>query len=90
MELSRIGDAKKWCKARLHTETESEEINILKRLGEHNHSATSVSVKIKSMMSGLKTTSLSSNDPSRNIIRDLTVELNEMEKPHLPAMSFII
>ena len=54
--------AKKWCKAKLRTGTESEENNILKRLGEHNHSATSVSVKIKSMMSGSKTTSLSSND----------------------------
>ena len=90
MELPRVGDLRKsGAKQDFIPRQRARKSKILKRLGEHNHSPNSVSVKIKSMMSGLKTTSLSSNDSSRNIIRDLTVELNEMEKPQLPAMSLI-
>ena len=79
----------KKCKARLHTKTLIEDVEILKYVNEHNHSATKDVVEAKSAQITLKATSATSHQSSRVLVSQAAATFNEATLSQLPSVSTI-
>ena len=71
---------KEKCKARLHTKALTENVEILKYVNEHCHSATKDVVEAKSAQATLKVTSETSHQSSRVLVAQAAATLDESSR----------
>ena len=76
----------KICKARLHTKSLLDNVEILKYVNEHNHSATNDVVEAKSAQATLKANSTASHQSSRVLVSQAAANLDEATLSQLPSV----
>ena len=71
------------CKARIHTVNDA----VTTHHNEHNHGSSAAEIRAQEAMSQLKTTSVSTYEPSRSLIGETLVNENEYSLSKLPSFS---